>query len=176
MTTAGEMWRLLDTLPTKDNTLIDIRQIVELFTSLLSDSYCLDELTLKYVMQFFDHNAYRNLLAARNANHRCGYPLCSNQLQRDGTSHHHHHHQYGKNSYALQAQFCGDYHSDCSGYLEAQLPDQLQYRLNFISLNNCIPATEYTSGVIPLEEVLRGRKTAYDIDSIVDDMKSFNIR
>ncbi|CCD23337.1 RNA polymerase II subunit B1 CTD phosphatase RTR1 NDAI_0B03020 [Naumovozyma dairenensis CBS 421] len=162
--------------------------------SLLCDSYCADETTLKYTAKLITPDIYMNLIDERNLNKRCGYPLCNKSPERlrdpfsiDEVTKKF---LWENNPYAYLSRFCSKFHFRCSQFYQLQLSNEALFSRTGIHLiNNHIYdkdgediITSFNSpineryNVVLFEEFLREKATEEDIKSLVAGLKKLGLQ
>lgn len=136
-----------------------ISMINEVIAS-ISDSYCVDEATFKYILRFMTLTDYMNFVLARNSKGRCAYALCqeyltsTNQSIDDG------------------AKYCSPKHMDYSRYVQTQLSSSIEENNQRYQYHaaNLVSSDRNVHDIILFEELLRNAKTEQDIDLLIGSL------
>ncbi|KAH3901829.1 related to RNA polymerase II subunit B1 CTD phosphatase RTR1 [Saccharomycodes ludwigii] len=134
-----------------------------------------DYITLKKIYKLFDKQSYSELIAERNINHKCGYPLCSGKPNREKDL-------YGKtnkildklkNPYGYLTNYCSKSHYQCSQFYKAQLPeDALFSRLGDHILGQNIVSLSSPTDIKLLEELITSEE---EMRSLADNLSNVHL-
>lgn len=78
--------------------------------SMLTESFCENEQTLKYLARLLSPMSYMDVINARRGKKICGYPLCYKSAAENSSD-----------GFFIHSMYCNNYHSKCSLYLMRQL-------------------------------------------------------
>lgn len=144
--------------------------------SILRNSYCYDEMTLKYVCRFLSPQAYQYLVNERILNQRCGYPLCDKS-----TAVHLHRDPFCminvRASYVTK--YCSEMHMKASSFLYAQLsstPLSEREGIHLIANFNREKYEQDSEKYDPIifEEYLREKRTQNDVDALIASIETLD--
>lgn len=146
--------------------------ITATITSMLEDSYCMDEKTLKYITRFFTMDDWGRLIFKRNSLGRCGYPLCNKMLNNPAID---------INNCGSMISYCNGLHYDCTNFVMTQLHEIPIYRRNGIHLINRYDLNKVNqeNEIFQLklfEEILQEKTTEYDLDMMTDELTKFELK
>lgn len=155
MTSLYELTQFVFNTPNSNDVISNI-------LALLSQSYCVDSTTFKCVLALINITDYNVLVRERHMNHRCAYPLCSKEISNTLP-----------NGYL--ADYCGDYHFDCSQFVITQLAQFPRCGLELWKRQ--LSAGEKNPGrMILFEELLQDKVIENDVNSLTTDMNIFRLR
>ncbi|CCK69947.1 putative protein-serine/threonine phosphatase KNAG_0D01960 [Huiozyma naganishii CBS 8797] len=139
-------------------------------TALLSDSYCIDDTTLKFISPFYTLSDYKTLNLVRNSRGRCAYPLCDKFLNGGSVT--------AEFSGSMLG-FCSGLHYDCNNYILNQLSDDppiyLRERIHMVSRFDFANMRKQTYQVELFEDYLKKKATEYDMDTINIELDKFRM-
>ncbi|CCD22528.1 putative protein-serine/threonine phosphatase NDAI_0A03710 [Naumovozyma dairenensis CBS 421] len=157
----------------------DADTIVYQLITLLINSNCIDETTLKYITRFFTPETFQMLVLQRINNKRCGYPLCDKPV-----SHINHSDAFSlintKTSYFNK--FCSDLHMKSTSFLQAQLlttPLRERVGIHLISnydIDKFQRENIMYNNIVLFEEYIREKTLDQDLDSIMKSLETLEFQ
>lgn len=162
-------------IPHQTHSMLSKREgemITSSITSMLKDSYCMDEKTLKYMTRFYTMDEFGKLIFARNQHGRCGYPLCNKHLNTPNID---------INSCGSMISYCNGLHYDCTNFVMTQLHEMPIYRRTGIHLINRYDLTKVNEEnqlfqLKLFEEILQEKTMEYDLDTMTDELTKFGLK
>lgn len=138
---------------------------------LLSQTYCKNKQTLKYIGKFLTKKTYNYLIEERNLNKQCGYPSCQKTQARVRDLYSNHtatEFLRQHNPYDYLTRFCSKFHHMCSKVYELQLSDESLFGREGVHLKDFNPKNEITL----LEELA---VNDYDITQAIQQITALHI-
>lgn len=154
--------------------------ITESITAMLINGYCLDLITLRFMVQFYTREDWQRLIWFRNQNDRCGYPLCKNHLNGELVD---------LNTLGSLYSYCNSLHMDCDNFIKSQLSEVPIADRDSIHIVNNIQLQQQLQTQIPgqiqqtnpfqiqlLEDIIKDKTTEYNMDEIIDSLNKFDLK
>ncbi|WBF11052.1 hypothetical protein N7582_000273 [Saccharomyces uvarum] len=140
-------------------SLFEAQMVESAIVSMLSESFCNNEQTLKYLARLLSPTSYLDIINARSGNKICGYPLCHERTSENLSN--------GILTYSI---YCSKFHSRCSLYLMRQLPQVPLYERSGVhSTSYYNPSLNDVYNVDLLEESIRNRISTDTVTSLTAD-------
>lgn len=142
-------------------SLAEARMIDSAVVSVLTESYCEDEQTLKYLARLLSPMSYMDIIRARTGNKICGYPLCHERAAENSF-----------NGFSTYSMYCSNFHSKCSLYLMRQLsqtPLHERVGVHLTSYTNLDLVDTYS--VRLLEEFVVNKTPIDTVNSLITSFK-----
>lgn len=162
-------------MPHQTHALLSKREgemITNSITSMVEDSYCMDQQTLKYMTRFYTMDDFGRLIFKRNQHGRCGYPLCNQLLSNISIGSH--------NCGSLDS-YCSESHLDYTNFIITQLYDIPIYKRDGIHLINRYDLNKVNKEnnlfrIKLLEEIFQEKNTEYELDKMTDELNHFALK
>ncbi|CAI4056520.1 hypothetical protein SUVZ_02G1950 [Saccharomyces uvarum] len=146
-------------------SLFEAQMVESAIVSMLSESFCKNEETLKYLARLLSPTSYLDIINARSGNKICGYPLCHERTSENLSN--------GLFTYSI---YCSKFHSRCSLYLMRQLSQvPLNERLGVHSTSYYNPSLNDVYNVDLLEELIRNRISTDTVTSLTADFRCLEV-
>ena len=146
-------------------SLFEAQMVESAIVSMLSESFCKNEQTLKYLARLLSPMSYLDIINARSGNKICGYPLCHERISENLSD--------GLLTYSI---YCSKFHSKCSLYLIRQLPQiPLNERSGVHSTSYYNPSFNDVYNVDLLEELIRNRISTATVTSLTADFECLEV-
>ncbi|AJU89261.1 BFH_collapsed_G0009280.mRNA.1.CDS.1 [Saccharomyces cerevisiae] len=142
-------------------SIVEARMIESAIVSMLTESFCENEQTLKYLARLLSPMSYMDVINARRGKKICGYPLCYKSAAENSSD-----------GFFIHSMYCNNYHSKCSLYLMRQLSQTPLHERRGVHLTSYINLEFDDIYSVSLLEELVGSEVPIDtVKSLITSFK-----